>query len=101
LHKQAIAVDASLGRHVEALRSQSIYRLQELEKKMLRAEKRKFSDQQNQIKAIKEKLFPMDGLQERVDNVMYYYAKWGRDFLRQIHEHSLSLEEEFVVLTEK
>ena len=101
LHKQAIAVDASLGKHVEALRSQSIYRLKELEKKMLRAEKRKFSDQQNQIKAIKEKLFPMDGLQERVDNVMYYYAKWGRDFLRQIHEHSLSLEEEFVVLTEK
>jgi bacillithiol biosynthesis cysteine-adding enzyme BshC len=101
LHKQAIAVDASLGKHVEALRSQSIYRLQELEKKMLRAEKRKFSDQQNQIKTIKEKLFPQDDLQERIDNVMYYYAKWGRDFLRKVYEHSLSLEEEFVVLTEK
>jgi bacillithiol biosynthesis cysteine-adding enzyme BshC len=101
LHKQAIAVDASLGKHVEALRSQSIYRLQELEKKMLRAEKRKFSDQQHQIKTIKEKLFPQDGLQERIDNLMYYYAKWGKDFLQRIYEHSLSLEEEFVVLTEK
>jgi len=101
LHKQAIAVDASLGKHVEALRTQSIYRLHELEKKMLRAEKRKFSDQQHQIKTIKEKLFPENDLQERIDNLMYYYAKWGRDFLQQIYDHSLSLEEEFVVLTEK
>jgi len=100
LKKQAVAVDATLGKHVEALRTQSIYRLQELEKKMLRAEKRKFTDQQRQIHTLKEKLFPKDGLQERIDNFMYYYAKWGKDFIRQLHRHSLSLEEEFVILSE-
>jgi bacillithiol biosynthesis cysteine-adding enzyme BshC len=100
LRKQAVAVDATLGKHVEALRMQSIYRLQELEKKMLRAEKRKFTDQHRQIHTIKENLFPGEGLQERIDNFMYYYAKWGKDFIRQLYQHSLSLEEEFVILSE-
>ncbi len=101
LKKQAIAVDATLGRHVEALKTELIYRLQELEKKMLRAEKRKFTDQQRQIHTIKEDLFPKDGLQERIDNFMYYYAKWGKDFIQQLYHHSLTLEQEFVNLEEK
>jgi len=68
---------------------------------MLRAEKRKFADQQRQIKAIKDHLFPGDGLQERIDNVSYYYAKWGRDFFDKLYQHSLNLEEEFVVIQER
>jgi len=100
LKKQAEAVDATLGKHVEALRTQSIYRLQELEKKMLRAERRKFTDQQRQIHTVKENLFPKNGLQERIENFMYYYAKWGKDFIQQVYQHSLSLEQEFVVIKE-
>ena len=78
-----------------------MHRLKELQKKMFRAEKRKFSDQQRHIHAIKEKLFPGDGLQERVDNVLYYYAKWGSSFIKTLHQHSLTLEQQFVVLSEK
>jgi len=47
-----------LTQHVDALKLKTLYRLQELEKKMLRAEKRKFIDQQRQINAIKTHLFP-------------------------------------------
>lgn len=99
--KQASAVDSSLEKHVEALKLRTVHRLQELEKKMLRAEKRKFSDQQRQINIIKEHLFPVSGLQERYDNVSYYYAKWGRDFIQKLYQHSLNLEQEFVILQEK
>ena len=99
--KQASAVDSTLEKHVEALKLRTVHRLQELEKKMLRAEKRKFTDQQRQINTIKEHLFPADGLQERCDNVSYYYAKWGKDFINELYEHSLNLEQEFVVLQEK
>ena len=81
--------------------AKTVYRLQELEKKMLRAEKRKFIDQQRQIHAIKENLFPGNGLQERKENLSYYYAKWGKDFLNILHNSSLSLEQEFVILLEK
>ena len=90
-----------MEKHVEALRSQTVYRLQELEKKMLRAEKRKFSDQQRQIHAVKSQLFPGDGLLERRDNLSYYYAKWGSGFIDELYEHSLALEQEFVVIEEK
>jgi bacillithiol biosynthesis cysteine-adding enzyme BshC len=99
--KQASSVDSTLEKHVDALRSRTVHQLQELEKKMLRAEKRKFIDQQRQIKSIKDHLFPGDGLQERIDNVSYYYAKWGRDFIVKLYEQSLNLEQEFVLLIEK
>ncbi|MBI5373646.1 MAG: bacillithiol biosynthesis cysteine-adding enzyme BshC [Sphingobacteriales bacterium] len=98
--KQAAAVDHSLEKHVEALKLKTVYRLQELEKKMLRAEKRKFGDQQRQIQAVRKHLFPGNGLQERTDNISYYYAKWGPGFLRKLYEASLSLEQEFVILQE-
>ena len=99
--KQASAVDSSLEKHVESLKLQTVHRLQELEKKMLRAEKRKFADQQRQINTIKDDLFPGNGLQERHDNISYFYAKWGRDFIQALYEHSLNLEQEFVILREK
>lgn len=101
IKKQASAIDRTLEKHVEALKTNTLYRLQELEKKMLRAEKRKFSDQQRQIQVIREKLFPNSGLQERVDNFMLYYAKWGKEFFEKLYSNSLSLEQEMVVLTEQ
>lgn len=98
--KQAAAADASLARHVDALKVKTVERLQELEKKMLRAEKRKFADQQRQITAVKENLFPKNGLQERIENISYFYAKWGSDFIHQLCVHSLNLEQEFVIIQE-
>ena len=86
---------------MEALKLRTVQHLQELEKKMLRAEKRKFADQQRQIHTIKEHLFPKNGLQERIDNISYYYAKWGREFIHLLYQQSLNLEQEFVVLNEK
>lgn len=98
LKQQSAAVDVTLEQHVEALKTKAIYRLQELEKKILRAEKRKFSDQRNQINQIKTALFPNNGLQERVDNFSSYYSKWGKEFIHMLYTHSLGLEQEFVVL---
>ena len=101
IKKQATSVDITLEKHVEALKVQTLHRLQELEKKMLRAEKRKFAGQQRQIHIIKEQLFPVNGLQERKENLCFYYAKWGRDFIKVLFNESLSLEQEFAVVLEK
>ena len=101
IKKQASSIDATLEKHVEALKIQTLYRLQQLEKKMLKAEKRKFTDQQRQIHTIKEQLFPGNGLQERKENLAYYYAKWGKEFIKQLYTHSLSMEQEFTILQEK
>lgn len=101
MKKQAVSIDVTLEKHVDSLKSSTMHRLKELEKKMLRAEKRKFADQQRQIHTIKEKLFPKNGLQERHDNMFYYYAMWGSSFIQKVYEHSLPLEQEFVVLEMK
>ena len=98
--KQAIAIDPTLEKHVDALRAQSLEKLMTLEKKMLRAEKRKFSDQRRQIRKLLEKLFPSGELQERHQNFLLFYAKWGRAFLDALLENAGAMEQEFCVLLE-
>lgn len=98
---KVLDIDKSLQQHVEALLARALKPLQELEKKLLRAEKRKYEAEERQIHVIKSALFPKDGLQERIENFMPYYAKWGMDFFTLLYNHSLTLEQEFVVLEEK
>ncbi len=95
------AVDPTLAQHVAALEAKSIRPLLELEKKMLRAEKRKFGDQRAQVAAIREQLFPLNGLQERIENFIPYYAKWGKEWLKKLHDHSLATETLFTILEEE
>jgi uncharacterized protein YllA (UPF0747 family) len=98
---QAGAIDPTLSKHVAAIQTRSLKTLEELEKKMMRAEKRKFSDHQNQVQKLKDVLFPRHGLQERVENISGFYAKWGRNFIDELYQHSLTLEQEFAILSEE
>jgi bacillithiol biosynthesis cysteine-adding enzyme BshC len=97
---QAAAVDSTLEKHVEALKAKTLYRLHELEKKMLRAEKRKYTDQERQISTIKRSLFPGNGLQERKENISYYIAKWGHGIISELYDASPALEQEFTIILE-
>jgi uncharacterized protein YllA (UPF0747 family) len=47
---------------------------------------------------LREDLFPNDNLQERVENFMPYYARYGQDFITAILNHSLALEHKFGML---
>ena len=75
--------------HVDALKTQSLCH-----------EEKKTYWLAASIYAIGEPMFPKNGLQERIDNFMYYYAKWGKGFIRDLYQHSLVLEQEFVILEE-
>ncbi len=97
----ASKIDITLQNHTIALQTQSLKKIDELEKKMLRAEKKKFDAEVRQLNKIKSQLFPNNNLQERVDNLMPYYAKWGKDFIKVIFENSLSLEQQFTILSQK
>jgi bacillithiol synthase len=98
---QATRVDATLSKHVTAIEARSLKALQGLEKKMLRAEKRKYTDLQRQLEKLKAALFPNNGLQERVENFSLFYAKWGPVFIQELYQHSLTLEQQFMVLEEQ
>jgi bacillithiol synthase len=99
LHENALQVDASLAEHVNALQAQALKRITSLEKKLLRAEKRKYEAEKRRIEKIKTVLFPNNSLQERVENLSGFYAKEGSDLIRTIYEHSLSLQQQFTVIT--
>ncbi len=94
-------IDITLQAHTKTLQIQALKKLAALENKMLRAEKKKFEAGQRQLKKIKAQLFPNNNLQERVDNLLPYYAKWGKGFIRMIYDHSKGLDQEFGVLVEK
>jgi len=94
-------VDKGLRQHIAALEAKALKKLDALEKKMVRAEKRKFAEEQKLVRELKQALFPNEDLQERVENFMPYYARWGQEFIRCIYENSLTLEQEFNVLSVK
>lgn len=82
---KASAVDVTLKNSVEAERQKALNALKNVEGKMLRAEKQKQEAVVNQLKKIKEKLFPSNFLQERYDNVFPYLVKYGTGFIDEIY----------------
>ncbi len=95
----ATAVDASLQQHVMALQTRAVQKLEELEKKMLRAEKRKFATEQRQLEQIKQVLFPGGNLQERVENMAGFYARYGREIIDSILQYSPAIDGGFGIIT--
>ncbi|CAN5473366.1 bacillithiol biosynthesis cysteine-adding enzyme BshC [soil metagenome] len=95
--KLANAVDKTLKNHVAALKTKAVKRLQELEKKMVRAEKKKFEAEQRHLEKIRSTLFPQNNLQERVENISLLYSTYGKGFIDLLLNHSLALEQEFAV----
>ena len=94
-------VDTTLVKHVEALQAKLLKSLEKLEVKLLRAEKRNFEAQQKQVRKLRSNLFPNNSLQERVENFMPFYAKWGSNFLKVIYDNSLIFEQEFCIIKEE
>ena len=96
----AAEADVSLLNHVDALHTKAAKKITQLEKKIFKAEKKKFEAQQRQVEKIKALLFPAGNLQERVDNIMPYYASYGRGFINMLYKNSLALQQEFTILNE-
>jgi len=98
IKEQAAAIDASLVDHIEALSHKQAQKLLQVQKKMLRAEKRKYEAEQQQITKIMEQLFPGDSLQERTENVADWYKIYGTHFVSAIVENSDDFSKGFTLL---
>ncbi len=99
LKKTVSTVDTSLVKHIEALKVRSGNQLKEVEKKMLRTERKKHEAEKRQIAKLRQQLFPKNVLQERVENLSSFYARQGHDFINELYTHSLLLEQQFTVLS--
>ena len=98
IKEQAASIDTSLVDHIEALAHKQAQKLVQVQKKMLRAEKRKFEVEQQQITKIIEDLFPGGSLQERVENIADWYKMYGTHFVSAIVENSDDFSKGFTLL---
>lgn len=95
---KALGVDATLEKAVlaEGVKQEKV--IEQLEGRLVRAEKQKHETAINQIRSLKEKLFPGNGLQERTDNFLNFYQKYGPQFAEVLKEVVDPFVEGFVVV---
>lgn len=94
---RASAIDPTLGPSTEAIRARLQKAVQNLEKKLLKAEKRNHTEVLEMIDNLKEQYFSK-GLQERHDNFGLFYAKYGSEFIRTLVRTFDPLDFKFTIL---
>ena len=97
--KEAVKIDATLEEHTKNLSVQAQKKLTALEKKMIRAEKRKQKTSLDRIKNIKDSLFPKESLQERIEHFSEWVGMYGWDWVEVIMKNSKTLESQFTIIT--
>ena len=100
LAAKAVAIDPTLEKAVRAEETKAAAGLEQWEGRLLRAEKQKHEVTLNQMRALKEKLFPGNGLQERTDNFLPYILKYGDDFIDTLRENLDPFDTGFVLLSD-
>ena len=97
---KAMAVDPTLEKAVLAESVKAVGGLEQWQGRLIRTEKQKHETTLNQLRALKEKLFPSGGLQERHDNFLPFVLKYGEGFMDALKEHFAPFDPGFVILEE-
>jgi len=98
LAAKAQRIDPTLATAILAEESKQVKAFEQLGSRLLRAEKQQQETALNRIKKLKEKLFPEGGLQERHDNMLSFYATYGKDLLDDLIRVCDPMEEKFTIL---
>ncbi|RLD23451.1 MAG: hypothetical protein DRI54_07325, partial [Bacteroidetes bacterium] len=86
LSKRAVDIDQSLTQVFAGEKQRILKSLYNLEKRAFKALKQKNEQKINQVKALKDRLFPGGGLQERSDNFSGFYEQYGEALFDHIYE---------------
>lgn len=98
LYKLAEKTDASFLGAVGAQEKKQLNGLDNLEKRLLKAQKRNLSTELDRVKNIQNQLFPKQSLQERQLNFAEFYLEQGEDLLELLKENLDPLDLRFTVL---
>ena len=90
--------DQQMKNSTEAAFAKMDHQWKVLEKKVMRATKRKHSDLVKQLNTLKAHVFPEKRLQERILNFMELYLKYGAALFDDLLEHTKPFGDEFLVL---
>ncbi len=83
--KKSLAIDQTMKGAVEAEKAKIISSLENLEKRIKKAEERNQETSVTQLLALKQKLFPDGGLQERKENFLNFYLN-DKEFINKLLE---------------
>ncbi len=98
LYKLAKETDASFLGAVGAQEKKQLNGLDHLEKRLLRAQKRKLVDQLERLMGIQDQLFPNQSLQERTVNFSEFYLEYGKGLISTLKKELDPLAHEFTIL---
>jgi bacillithiol synthase len=98
LKETAKKTDISFLGAVNAQEKKQLNGLDNLEKRLLKAEKRRQQDLVNRITDLKSQLFPNQSLEERQRNFSEYYLEYGDAFIQSLKEALKPLELGFTIL---
>jgi uncharacterized protein YllA (UPF0747 family) len=96
---KASKIDKTLEAAVNGEKQKALNALENLEKRIKKAEERNQETEVSQVLALKQKFFPNGGLQERSENYLNF-ALNNADFLTQVAEVFDPLDFSFFVMTE-
>ena len=99
LYKIAEQTDESFVGAVKAQEVKQINGLENLESRLLKAQKRKLSDYLERVTVLQDDLFPRQSLQERNMNFSEFYLEYGDALIPKLIETLEPLKGEFLVLT--
>jgi bacillithiol biosynthesis cysteine-adding enzyme BshC len=97
---KATLADPTLKAAAEGELQKTLNGLKNIEAKMMKAEKQQHETALNQIKSVKEKLYPGSVLQERFENFMPFYLKHGPLFFETLKAGLDPFESKMIVFTE-
>lgn len=98
LEEVAHLTDKSMLGAVNAQRQKQLNGLENLKKKLIRAEKRRHSTEMEKLENVYYSLFPGGSLQERHDNLSVYYAEYGYEWIEKLKERLDPLDFRFCVI---
>ncbi|WP_461532987.1 bacillithiol biosynthesis cysteine-adding enzyme BshC [Sinomicrobium sp.] len=101
LYTLAEQTDKSFLNAVKAQEVKQLKGLAQLEKRLLKAQRRKLSDQVVRITDLQDELFPGRSLQERTVNFAWFYREYGSGFIDLLNEVLEPLQGGFTILTVK
>lgn len=99
LYQLAEQTDKTFNGAVKAQEVKQIKGLQKLEKRLLKAQKRKLKDEVERLTILQEALFPGGNLQERTINFSELYLTYGTEIVSILMQELNPLEGEFLLLT--
>lgn len=99
LYKLAEKTDKSFFGAVAAQEKKQLNGLEKLEKRLLKAQKRKLKDELERLEILQDELFPNHGLQERRENFSEYYLEHGERLIPALLKNLRPLKQEFTIIT--